>query len=48
MHVAECLGLPQLYAALPALLSVSNMESRELVEKANDLKTLLEGWVIDA
>jgi hypothetical protein len=48
MQVAEWLVLPQLYAALPPLLSVSNMETRELVEKANDLKTLLEVWVIDA
>jgi predicted nucleotidyltransferase len=47
MQVAEWLGLPQLYAALPPLLSVKNIESNELSEKAKDLKTLLEVWVID-
>ena len=47
MQVAEWLGLPQLYAALPSLLSVNNIESNELEEKANDLKALLADWMIE-
>ncbi len=48
MQVVEWLGLPQLYAGLPPLLSVSNLQSGELVAKANDLKMLLENWVSDS
>lgn len=47
MQVAEWLELPQLYAALPSLLSVSNIESRELAEKAHDLGVLLDEWLLD-
>lgn len=44
MQVQDWLGLPELYAALPGLLSVSNLESSELVEKAVQLKDLLDPW----
>jgi predicted nucleotidyltransferase len=44
MQVEEWLGLPELYRALPALISVGNIESSELVERANDLEGLLERW----
>ena len=47
MQVEEWLGLPELYRALPAMISVRNIESSELVEKASDLKDLLERWVDD-
>lgn len=48
LQVAEWLGLPSLYRALPALISVSNIESAELVEKAACLKALLEEWAVDS
>jgi predicted nucleotidyltransferase len=44
MQVAEWLGLPELYQKLPGILSVSNIESDELVAKANDLKQLVDTW----
>lgn len=47
MQVEEWLGLPELYHALPALISVRNFESRELVDRANDLKVLLERWTVE-
>jgi predicted nucleotidyltransferase len=39
------LGLADLYSELPAILSVSNIESTELSEKAKELEILLERWV---
>ena len=45
MQVAEWLGLPELYQRLPGILSVKNIESTERMDKANDLKGLLETWV---
>jgi hypothetical protein len=36
--------LPELHLAFPALISGGNIESSELVERANDLKGLLERW----
>jgi predicted nucleotidyltransferase len=47
MQVVEWLGLPDLYPLLPPLISVSDIESSELVVKANDLKRLLERWATD-
>jgi len=41
LQVATWLGLPDLYAQLPPILSVSNIESFETAEKAVMLKTLL-------
>jgi hypothetical protein len=42
--VAEWLSLPTLYAELPPILSVRNIGSPELGEKADSLRTLLERW----
>jgi len=44
MQVEEWLGLPELYSALPPLISVGNIESGELVDRASHLKDLLERW----
>ena len=46
MQVEEWLGLPELYRALPALISVRNIESSELVDRASDLMRLLERWTV--
>jgi predicted nucleotidyltransferase len=43
-QVAEWLSLPRLYEQLPPILSVRNIESPELGEKADALRTLLERW----
>ncbi len=48
MQVAEWLGLPELYQELPPLISVSNIESAEPVEKAARLAALLEEWTADS
>ncbi len=47
MQVEEWLGLPELYRALPPLLSIAHLESSELVDRANDLEALLEQWAVD-
>ena len=47
MQVAEWLGLPELYRALPGVISVSNIESSELVDKSATLQSLLEVWSVD-
>lgn len=47
MQVAEWLGLPELYRALPRLISVENIESDALIERASDLAALLNRWAID-
>jgi len=47
MQVAEWLRLPELYRALPPLISISNIESAEPVEKAARLATLLEKWAVE-
>lgn len=43
-QVTEWLSLPRLYEQLPPILSVRNIESPELGEKADALRTLLERW----
>ena len=43
-QVTEWLSLPTLYAELPPILSVRNIGSPELGEKADSLRTLLERW----
>jgi hypothetical protein len=43
-QVADWLALPKLYEELPPILSVENIESSELGEKADALRTLLERW----
>jgi len=47
MQVEEWLGLPELYQALPPVISVMNIESNELINRADDLRDLLERWVVD-
>jgi predicted nucleotidyltransferase len=47
LQVEEWLGLPELYRALPPLISVKNIESSELVEKARDQERLLQEWVVE-
>jgi predicted nucleotidyltransferase len=44
-QVEEGLGLPELYEALPPIVSVGNIESAELVERADALHSLLDRWV---
>ena len=43
-QVTEWLSLPRLYEELPPILSVRNIESPELGEKADASRTLLERW----
>ena len=43
-QVADRLALPELYRELPTLLSVRNIESAEVGEKAVALRRLLERW----
>jgi hypothetical protein len=43
-QVADWLALPELYEELPPILSVRNLESRELGDKAEMLRNLLERW----
>ena len=45
LQVGEWLGNPALYQALPAVLSVHNLASDELIHKASLLKNLLDMWV---
>jgi hypothetical protein len=45
MQVEEWLGLPGLYRALPALISVGNIESGELIDRAGDEGCLAVGGI---
>ncbi len=47
MQVEDWLGLPELYTALPRIISVPDIQSAELVDKASDLRALLNHWTID-
>lgn len=47
MQVVEWLGLPNLYRALPLAISVRNIESGELNDRARYLRDLLGWWVDD-
>jgi hypothetical protein len=40
-QVADILQLPDLYRKLPSILSVSNIESNDLIERAKELSLLL-------
>ena len=44
-QVAGWLGLPDLYRELPAILSVHNIESDEMMRHADALRNLLKKWV---
>ena len=46
-QIVKWLNLPDLYAKLPPILSISNMESNEIIEKANMLRQLLNDLRID-
>jgi hypothetical protein len=39
------LGLPELYQELPLLLSVRNLESAEVGDKATALERLVDRWI---
>ncbi|RIK35786.1 MAG: hypothetical protein DCC55_29210 [Chloroflexi bacterium] len=45
-QVVEWLGLPELYAQLPPLLSINALESAELIDKARDLQNLVESYLL--
>jgi predicted nucleotidyltransferase len=47
LQVAEWLGLPELYAELPGILSITHFESAETAKKADDLRRLVAVWVVD-
>lgn len=47
VQVVEWLGLPNLYRALPLAISVRNIESGELIDRAEYLRDLVEWWVDD-
>jgi hypothetical protein len=44
-QVSNRLGLPELYRDLPPLLSVRNLESTEVGDKAIALDRLLDRWI---
>jgi predicted nucleotidyltransferase len=44
-QVQDWLGLPDLYQELPPILSIGNIESAELVRRADALHSLLDRWV---
>jgi predicted nucleotidyltransferase len=44
MQVEEWLGLPELYRELPQIISVSNIEGNDLLQKAEKLNELLDYW----
>lgn len=46
LQVADWLAAPELYAQLPKVLSLNNLESNELTSKAALLRSLLAGWVV--
>ena len=43
-QVVDWLGLPQLYARLPAILEVQHLESDEVSDRGAELLDLLEVW----
>jgi len=45
MQVENWLGLPELYRALPPLISVNSIESDVLIDKANTLQDLLDQYL---
>jgi predicted nucleotidyltransferase len=44
-QIVDILGLPELYAQLPRLFEIQHFESREIANKAETLKQLLEQYV---
>lgn len=45
-QVEEILGMPQVYEQLPRLFEIRHFESDEIAQKAEDLRVLLEKYVI--
>ncbi len=45
MQVEEWLGLPELYKELLQIISVSNIEGEELLQKAKKLNSFLDQWI---
>jgi hypothetical protein len=45
-QVAETLGLPELYEQLPPLFELDRFESRALESKADDLRRLVDEYVV--
>jgi predicted nucleotidyltransferase len=46
-QVVDWLKLPELYPQLPPLLSITQFESNELIEKARDLQNLVERYTVE-
>jgi predicted nucleotidyltransferase len=46
-QVEEILGMPELYRKLPRLFEIKHFESKEICEKAEDLRSLLQKYVIE-
>jgi len=44
-QVAEILGLPELYAQLPRLFEIAAFESRDILRKAEQLRSLVDRYV---
>ncbi len=44
-QIEDILGLPELYRLLPRLFEITHFESKELAEKAEDVRTLLTTYV---
>jgi hypothetical protein len=45
-QVVDNLGLPDLYERLPSLFEISRLESRELEQKAADLRGLADRYIV--
>lgn len=46
MQVEEWLGLPELYTQLPPLISVSDITSEEVLHRSEQLRELVNTWVV--
>jgi len=45
-QIAENLGLPELYERLPPLFELHRLESRELEDKAAQLREIVESYLV--
>ena len=46
LQVVDWLGLPEIYAELPKILQITNLESDEVIERATQLTHLAERWLV--
>lgn len=46
-QVVEILGLPELYARLPAILEIPSLESRDLVRNGEALRAIVEEYLVE-